>query len=193
MKHLLLCFSFFLSLNVLAQTEHFISWRIGATGTDLTIDVGDTVIWTWDDTAPHTVTSLPGATEPFNSGGPVSNSSFQFSFTFNQEGVNPYQCNVHPSMAGTITVQNTLNVGKQGLDGFEIRPNPARSSLNVYLPAALGNATKLEVYDVLGKRMLTAELQDERNNINIGSWHKGVYLVRLTSDEKTATKRFIKN
>ena len=72
---------------------------------DVSVDVGGEVTWTNDDTAAHTVTS--GTPE----GGPdgVFDSSLfmagtTFSHTFEEEGVYPYFCMVHPWMVGTVTV-----------------------------------------------------------------------------------------
>ena len=72
---------------------------------DVTISVGETVTWSNDDTAAHTVTS--GTAE----GGPDGNfdsslfmSGNTFTVTFEEEGVFPYFCMVHPWMVGTVTV-----------------------------------------------------------------------------------------
>ena len=72
---------------------------------DVTVDVGGDVTWTNDDTAAHTVTS--GTAE----GGPDGNfdsSLFMagntYTVTFDEEGVFPYFCMVHPWMVGTVTV-----------------------------------------------------------------------------------------
>ncbi|WP_286951663.1 fibronectin type III domain-containing protein [Mesonia sp.] len=87
-----------------AQTTHNLDWSMGISSADasLTIDAGDTVIWTFTDTAPHSVTSDTGSNETFDSGTLGAGSTYQYTFT--EEGVNDYHCEVHPSMVGTITV-----------------------------------------------------------------------------------------
>ena len=60
---------------------------------------GDTVVWTNNDSAPHTVTG--------GAGGPASGTLARgetYSFTFNNVGSFAYHCNFHPSMTGTVTV-----------------------------------------------------------------------------------------
>lgn len=70
----------------------------------LTIPVGTTVLWVYDASLPHTVTSDDGW---FDSGTLGAGASFQF--TFNQVGTFAYHCEFHGSsggvgMSGTITV-----------------------------------------------------------------------------------------
>jgi len=66
----------------------------------VTISVGDTVRWTNNDGAiSYTATSTTGV---FDSG--TLGNGQQFSFTFTQAGIYPYHCSIHPSMTGTITV-----------------------------------------------------------------------------------------
>jgi len=75
----------------------------------VTINAGDTVIWTLSGTAPHTVTSGPGCSADgmFNSG---TLGSAPFSITFNTPGTFPYFCSFHCAsfgMTGTVIVNAT--------------------------------------------------------------------------------------
>ena len=65
----------------------------------LTINVGQTVTWTNNDTMAHTVTSDTGV---WNSG--TLNPGGSFSFTFTTPGTYTYHCAFHGSMTGTIVV-----------------------------------------------------------------------------------------
>ncbi len=97
-------------LNVNSQTTHNLNWFTGiGSSVDLTIDVGDTIIWTWTDALPHTVQNVSGSSvETFNSGTLTGNGQ-TFSYTFTTVGSNDYFCGIHgaASMSGTITVQST--------------------------------------------------------------------------------------
>ena len=70
--------------------------------TPLTIPVGTTVVWTNQDTAPHTATSDPGSAFTFDTGMLQKGQSGKV--TFNQAGTFTYFCTVHPNMHGTVTV-----------------------------------------------------------------------------------------
>ena len=76
----------------------------------VTIHVGDTIEWDWD-TNTHTVTSVAGNAEQFDSG--LLNAGAKFSHTFTHVGQFNYYCQVHGfdngdgtagGMAGTINV-----------------------------------------------------------------------------------------
>jgi plastocyanin len=68
----------------------------------LTVAVGATVTWHFDQpSAPHNVVAL---TTPvlFNSGTPMGTGTY--SFTFTTPGRYDYLCQIHPAMRGTIVV-----------------------------------------------------------------------------------------
>ncbi len=72
---------------------------------DITITVGETVTWSNDDTAAHTVTSGIASEGP---DGVFDSSLFMaattFEHTFDEAGKYDYFCMVHPWMTGTVTV-----------------------------------------------------------------------------------------
>lgn len=177
-------------IGLTAQTTHNLNWNMNATTTpvDLTIDVGDTVIWTNDDTVIHTVTADAGSTESFDSG--TLNPGDTFSVTFTMEGSNPYHCIPHPGMTGTITV-TPLGVDEKSIRSFTISPNPASSELFIELPNAVENL-KVRVFDITGKMIYTGEIGSLRSTINISKWGNGIYMLELTNGNVSKTKRFIK-
>jgi plastocyanin len=65
----------------------------------LSAEVGQSVKWTNQDGAAHTVTADDGA---FDSGSLARGKAF--SFAFDQAGTYAYHCNIHPRMKGTVTV-----------------------------------------------------------------------------------------
>ena len=82
-------------------TTHYIDIQGYAfSPSSITINVGDTIVWTNYDSASHTVTSNDGT---FDSGS-ISNGD-TFSFTFTSAGTFNYYCAPHPNMTGSVTVQ----------------------------------------------------------------------------------------
>lgn len=69
---------------------------------DITVDVGDTITWVNEDSAPHNVVNAQEGQEPkselFNKGG-------TYEFTPDKPGRIEYVCTIHPGMDGTITVK----------------------------------------------------------------------------------------
>jgi hypothetical protein len=90
-----------------------------------------------------------------------------------------------------IEASTTLSVKTAKQADFSIYPNPSKSKLNINL-ANQGNDAKVEVYDVLGKRIFTQSLTNLHSTINASSWNAGVYLVKITSGTGTQMKRFVK-
>ena len=74
----------------------------------LTVPTGSTVLWSNNDSVPHTVTSLDGL---FDSG--IFDPGATFSFTFNEPGSFVYQCQLHPSMQGSIAAEGNPVPGAQ--------------------------------------------------------------------------------
>ena len=71
----------------------------------ISINAGDSIIWSNDDTAAHTATGgsiTSGESGTFNSG--LISSSATFEYTFDDVGSFEYFCIVHPWMSGAITV-----------------------------------------------------------------------------------------
>ncbi|MDP2687326.1 MAG: T9SS type A sorting domain-containing protein [Aequorivita sp.] len=193
-KLLLLTFLGFFAAN--AQTTHNLDWFMGVgNNVNLTIDEGDTVIWTWQDAVPHTVENEVGnSVETFNSG-VITGMGETYSYTFTVVGNNDYFCGVHGagSMSGTITVLEVLGVEDNKLNKISVYPNPASSTLNLVLPKNM-QAGQITVFDILGKQIHSEEFESKDNvSINILNWNAGSYFLKVVSGENSQTERFIKN
>lgn len=68
---------------------------------EITINVGDTVIWTNMDSVSHTITSDSGT--ELNS--PTLSKGKTFSYIFNTAGTHEYHCSIHSSMKGKVIVE----------------------------------------------------------------------------------------
>ena len=97
-------FGFSLILNsISAQATHNLTWGLGSTNQLKTIEVGDTVRWTWDSSG-HDLVQLSGSESGFGNSA-LSSSGHVYSHTFTTVGLNTYKCTPHSSqMYGTITV-----------------------------------------------------------------------------------------
>ncbi|MDO1500976.1 T9SS type A sorting domain-containing protein [Winogradskyella maritima] len=75
---------------------------------------------------------------------------------------------------------------------LSLYPNPAEDELTVNLTNYSGNFN-FEVYDILGKRIMSEFSSDRLTPINIQSLRSGTYLIRISGDDFSETRRFIKN
>jgi plastocyanin len=102
----------------------------------LTIEAGQTVMWTNHGFTPHTVTAAGGE---FDSG--RLNLGESFKVTFSTPGTFAYACTIHPSMKGTVTV---LAAGASTLPG----PVGAAQSVHVRLTRTRGSHGRLALVHV---------------------------------------------
>jgi plastocyanin len=67
---------------------------------DVTVQAGDTIVWTNKDPFPHTVTSKSGGfdSKPLAAGK-------TWTYRAQKKGDYPYVCTLHPAMSGTIHVR----------------------------------------------------------------------------------------
>ncbi len=134
MKTKLLIAALFLGLlNINAQTTHNLDWFTGiGSSVDLTIETGDTVIWTWTNPN-HTVENVVGSSVETFSSGFLAPTGSTFSHTFTLVGDNDYLCGVHGanSMSGTITVEESLGIEDEILNSFSIKSNPVNQNLEL--------------------------------------------------------------
>lgn len=116
--------------------------------------------------------------------------------------------NVQPfyPLVQTVLEENSIGVMK-GLNlandehafgkKFAIYPNPTRDEINVEAIGQIDNAVDIEIYDLLGKR-LVAQKADSGNNdqvqLRIGTFNAGIYLLKITDSSTNTThiQRIIK-
>ncbi|HLT48854.1 T9SS type A sorting domain-containing protein [Aequorivita nionensis] len=73
---------------------------------------------------------------------------------------------------------------------FSFYPNPATEQIKIKFGNTLTNH-EVEIFDVSGKRLATSKIQ-QLGNIDISDLATGTYLLKLTSKNKAAVVRFLK-
>jgi hypothetical protein len=74
---------------------------------------------------------------------------------------------------------------------IEVYPNPAKDVLNFNLPENTKDV-RVEIYDNLGRLMITNELLNWENTIDVSQLKSGNYYVRIVSDEENWSGWFVK-
>lgn len=85
-----------------------------------------------------------------------------------------------------------LGTGQNSKATFNLYPNPAATVLNITFD---GTATQgsYAIFNALGQQVAAKELQFETETaINIEALTNGIYFIKITTDGKTATRKFIK-
>lgn len=155
----------------------------------MTIHVGDNVVWHWTTTHPHTITSTGAAMEAFDSG-TITGVGQTFSHTFTMEGSNPYECEIHAGMTGTITAEPIMGTEDQIITEFEFYPNPVTDILTINTRE---NIDRLEIYDMMGRLVFDAAQGTPTSKVYMQNYNAGTYLMKITSAGQTKTITIVKN
>src|SRR5690606_9243198 len=85
-----------------------------------------------------------------------------------------------------LTSVNTEPV--QELQGFKMYPNPAYGD-EVYITTASNASKQINVYDIFGEVVLHARITT--NTLDISRLVPGVYVLQVTEDKKTMTRKLV--
>lgn len=99
------------------------------------------------------------------------------------------------SNKGPTTIGFTLGVDDFARLDFKMFPNPVIDKFSLELEQNSISQFEIEVYDILGKKIFSKKIDgfNELKDIYTTSWSKGVYLVKVISDNLVQTKKIIKN
>ncbi|WP_410005599.1 T9SS type A sorting domain-containing protein [Aequorivita nionensis] len=184
-------FLFFITMNILtAQNVVEIAWGQGVNESvaSPTIEVGDTVLWTWADASQKSVTSIPNGTEIFDSG-TLKGVNTDFSFTFLKTGVTEYQNDSHPSMHGKVTVVSKLSTEEKFIKNLNFYPNPVKNELTI---SSIFKIDSYEIYNVLGTLVSEGKGSGVLTQVDMSRLNSGLYFVKVTSKNMQTTLKIAK-
>jgi len=82
----------------------------------------------------------------------------------------------------------SLSVKQNSISGLNVYPNPVTDG-NLYITSDSSEAKTVAVYDILGKQVLNAKTSN--NAVNVSSLKGGSYIVKITEEGKTDTRKLI--
>jgi hypothetical protein len=104
---------------------------------------------------------------------------------------NPYVVNLESDI--------TIGIG-DGMEGkISIYPNPARDELRIETSDMRYEICDITIFDIYGREVQVSNLKSQISNhqpeivLNVSHLASGVYFLRITSNEKTVTAKFVKN
>lgn len=83
----------------------------------------------------------------------------------------------------------TLGLQDNAIAGLKVYPNPV-SGNNFYISSDASAVKSVLVYDVLGKQVINTRVENE-TAINVSNLNAGVYIVKITEEGKTATRKLV--
>jgi len=82
----------------------------------------------------------------------------------------------------------TLSVKQNSISDLKMYPNPV-SNGTLYITSNSSNAKTVAVYDILGKQVLNTKTSN--NAVNVANLKSGAYIVKITEDGNTDTRKLI--
>jgi len=92
-----------------------------------------------------------------------------------------------PRNLADFTVLQTQN---NEIAGLKVYPNPVSNGI-LNVESNLNNEKTISIFDVLGKEVIRTTTLN--STINIANLNSGIYIVKITEGEKTATKKLVVN
>lgn len=89
------------------------------------------------------------------------------------------------------TSSPSLSISKANRLEFEMFPNPASEKVTIQLPSGSDKAT-VQFYDYVGRLALTQNVTDSNNKIDVNNLSTGVYVLKVVSNDKIGSQKFIK-
>jgi len=84
---------------------------------------------------------------------------------------------------------STASVDNNALLGFSMYPNPANNVLNISAKETIKNA---DIFNVLGKKVMSVNINKANGSIDVSNLSSGIYLIKYNVNDKVGTAKFIK-
>lgn len=81
-----------------------------------------------------------------------------------------------------------LGVSQNAISGLKVYPNPVTNG-NLFITSDSNDAKQVNIFDVLGKQVVKATVTNQP--LNVANLNSGVYIVKITEDGKTATRKLV--
>jgi len=87
-----------------------------------------------------------------------------------------------------FSVTQNLSTNKNAISGLSVYPNPVKNGV-FYINSDANAERVVAIYDLLGKQILTTTTS--QSAINVASLNAGVYMVKITEEGSTATRKLV--
>jgi adenylate kinase family enzyme len=92
------------------------------------------------------------------------------------------------SSAKAQNVKPQSKIQESAIEGLSLYPNPITNG-RVYIATKNDAEKEIQIFDVLGKKIVQTQLNTRE--LNISSLSPGVYIIKIREEESTATRKLI--
>lgn len=91
----------------------------------------------------------------------------------------------------TASTVNVLGIAEANRLEFDMYPNPASNNLTIQLPSGSEKAV-VQLYDNIGRLALTKNISSSNNKLSVNNLSTGIYILKILSDGKIGSQKFMK-
>lgn len=174
------------------------TWTIGVmnfefTNVPTTVNVGDTITWTWiSGTHTTTSTAVPAGAIDWNED--INTSSPSFFYVIAVPGSYAFVCAFHASMTGSFTAEVATAVTNPVSTSVDFSVYNTAGGIDMRYTLFENANTEIALTDLSGKviyrQMTNAQAAGDHNLVvETASLSKGIYLATLRANNATATRK----
>ena len=161
--------------------------KIALTSTDATISSPtDATVVDFVGVGSATLFEGSAATAAMSNSTSVSRNSNGCTDT-NNNGADFTAGEVAPRNSSTATNTCSLGTNDNSIEGLKVYPNPVTNG-TLFIDTTSDATKAVAIYDVLGKQVVSTTTQ---NAVNVSNLKGGVYIVKITEEGKTATRKLV--
>lgn len=115
------------------------------------------------------------------------------SYPITLELVDNSGASLSPKVEVSVTfsiAETVLSVGKLEIEGFATYPNPV-SKGNFAITTNSIDVKQVSIFNVLGKQVISTSFSGTKSNIDVSSISSGIYILKVTENGRTATKKLV--
>lgn len=91
------------------------------------------------------------------------------------------------SLDNIEALSQTTEISDKEIEHFSFYPNPAFDNLTI----EVDEDALIEVFDLTGKRIRSLHAYKGSNSIDLSNWISGIYILRISNENETISKRLI--
>lgn len=87
-----------------------------------------------------------------------------------------------------VTPQAVASTNSNSISGLTMYPNPLKGN-TLYLTSTANAEMSVQIFDIVGKEVIKSNVMN--NTVNVSGLNAGVYIVKITEEGKTATRKLV--
>ncbi len=147
----------------------------------------------WINPSASTFEGTPAAsdlTESIGSTEAVGRFILRQDSTSETASINFDELRIDTNWSGVTPKGATASVGRDNIEGFAAYPNPVNNK-KFTVKTSSSSSKIINVFNVLGKKVFTQTFSGQQKTMDVSVLNSGIYILKVTQDGKTSTKKLV--